>query len=50
MEFVIYPDNEFVTELVAGKRLHFANSKGLSFFSLLVDTKPIENVWKSTRN
>ena len=50
MEFVIYPDNEFVTELVSGKRLHFGNSKGLSFFSFLVDAKPIENVWKPTRN
>lgn len=49
MEFVIIPDDEFITELVAGKRLHFGNSKGLSFFQFNVDTKPIENVWEPSK-
>jgi len=46
MEFVIIPDDEFVTELIACKRLYFGNSKGISFFQLDLDTKPIENVWQ----
>lgn len=46
MEFIIIPDDEFITELVAGKRIYFGNSKGITFFSFLLDTKPIENVWE----
>lgn len=46
MEFVIIPDDEFVTELIACKRLYFGNSKGVSFFQMDLDTKPIENVWQ----
>jgi len=48
MEFVIIPDDEFVTELIASKRLHFGNSKGVLFFHMDFDTKPIENVWQPT--
>ena len=46
MEFVIIPDDEFVTELIACKKLYFGNSKGVSFFQMDLDTKPIENVWQ----
>jgi len=41
--------NEFITELVAGKRIYFGNSKGITFFSFLLDTKPIENVWEPSK-
>ena len=50
MEFVIIPDDEFVTELVTGKKLYFGNSKGISFFQIDIDTKPIENVWEPSRS
>jgi len=46
MEFVIIPDDEFITELIACKRLYFGNSNGVSFFQMDLDTKPIENVWQ----
>lgn len=49
MEFVIIPDDEFITELVAGKRIYFGNSKGVSFFSCILDTKPIENIWEPSK-
>ena len=50
MEFVIIPDDEFITELIACKKLHFGNSKGVSFFQMPLDTKPIENVWQSSES
>ncbi len=50
MEFVIIPDDEFVTELITSKKLYFGNSQGLSFFQMDVDTKPIENVWQPSKS
>ena len=49
MEFVIIPDNEFITELIAGKRIYFGNSKGVSFFNFLLDIEPIEKVWVQSK-
>ncbi len=49
MEFIIIPDDEFITELVTGKRIYFGNSKGITFFSFLLDTTPIENVWEPSK-
>lgn len=50
MEFVIIPDDEFITELVVGKRIYFGNSKGVSFFNFIFDTEPIENVWEPSKS
>lgn len=50
MRFIIIPDNEFITELVNGKRLYFANSQGVSFFQMYINTQTIENVWQPTEN
>lgn len=50
MKFIIIPDDEFITELVNSKRIHFANSEGLSFFQMNINTQQIENVWQPTED
>lgn len=48
MEFIIIPDNEFVSELITSKKIHFGNSNGELFFHMDIDPKPIENVWENS--
>jgi len=48
MEFIIIPDNEFVSELITSKKIHFGNSNGKLFFHMDIDPKPIENVWENS--
>lgn len=46
MEFVIIPEDEFITELIACKKLYFVNSRGIEFFHMNCPTQQIENVWQ----
>jgi len=47
MEFVIIPDDEFITELIACKKLYFGKSRPISiFFQINCQTTQIENVWQ----
>jgi len=50
MEFILIPDDEFITELMNCKRLYFANSKGVVYFQMNIITQQIENVWQPTEN
>mgnify|MGYP001613141930 FL=1 len=50
MEFIIIPDDEFITELIACKKLYFGNSNGIAFFQMDLDTKTIENVWQPSKH
>lgn len=43
--YKLIPDNEFITELVSSKILHFATSSGVMYFQIRIKTNPIENVW-----
>jgi len=46
MEFVIIPDDEFITELIASKKLYFANSRGKLIFHMNFPPQGIEKIWQ----